>query len=78
MLESSIVRILTVLVVMLVVGLIRYGIGYPRLPKAGEDEASGKARAKERKQLVYVSRKYAVVSAFVYMVAMVSVAGFFL
>ncbi len=72
MFDNSIVRIISVLLVMLIVGLIRYAIGLSGL--RSREDADGKAKA----QLIQSAKKTAVIGAFVYMVAMVSVVGLFM
>lgn len=72
MFDSSIVRIVVVLLVMLVVGVGRYGIGYAGLRKRGEQTPAA------NKQLRQSAKKYSLIAAFLYMVAMVSVAGLFM
>ncbi|MFW6252595.1 MAG: hypothetical protein ACOC4F_01580 [bacterium] len=71
MLGSSFVRFLFVLSVMVIVGFGWYPIGLSRLKKKGVDEAAAKKQAK------LAAKKYAIIAAFIYMVAMVSVAGLF-
>lgn len=70
--ESSIIRLLSVVAVMLVVGYGWFPISFSRLKKKGVDEPAAKKQAK------LAASKYSVVAAFLYMVAMVSVAGLFL
>ncbi len=70
--ENSIIRLLSVLAVMLIVGFGWLQIGSSRLKKKGIDEAAA------RKQAGQEAKKYSVIAAFLYMVAMVSVAGLFL
>lgn len=72
MFDSSLVRFLSLVLVMIIVGYARYGIGYARLKKQGSVEPAAK------KQLSLTSKKYSLVAAFLYMVAMVSVAGLFM
>ena len=69
---DSLLRIASVLVVILVVGLVWYRISLSRLTRAGIEES--KVRPKAAQQ----AKKYSVVAAFLYMVAMVSVAGLFM
>lgn len=70
--DSSIVRILSVLLVMLLIGSVRYGIGYARLRRSESlDKASKSA-------LMKGAQKTSLIGAFLYMVAMVSVAGLFI
>ncbi|MFP4430988.1 MAG: hypothetical protein ACLFPV_07045 [Spirochaetaceae bacterium] len=72
MFDSSLVRFLTLLAVMLVVGFGRYAIAAARLRKRGEEDAKAKSQAKQS------AKKYSLIAAFLYMVAMVSVAGLFI
>lgn len=72
MLDSSLFRFLSLLLVMLVVGFIRYGIGSARLRKDGTEDQSAKSK------IAQSAKKYSLVAAFLYMVAMVSVAGLFM
>lgn len=72
MFESSILRFISVLLVMAVVGFGWYPIGLSRLRKKGLEESKAKSQAQLE------ARKYSVVGAFLYMVAMVSVVGLFL
>ncbi len=72
MFESSIVRIVVVLLLMLLVGFGRYGIGYAGLRKRVDESPAAK------KQLRQSAKKYSLITAFLYMVAMVSVAGLFM
>lgn len=72
MFESSIIRFISVLVVMLVVGFGWYAIDSSRLRKKGVEESEAKAQAKLQ------ARKSSVIAAFLYMVAMVSIAGLFM
>ncbi len=71
MLGSSLVRSLFVIGVMLVVGFGWYPIGLARLKKNGVAEPAAKKQAK------LAAKKYSIIAAFLYMVAMVSVAGLF-
>lgn len=70
--ESSIIRLLSVVAVMVVVGFGWFQIGSSRLRKKGIEEAAA------RKQASQEAKKYSVIAAFLYMVSMVSVAGLFL
>jgi amino acid transporter len=70
--ESSIIRLISVVAVMLIVGYIWFPIGLSRLKKKGVEESAA------RKQAKLEARKYSIIAAFLYMVAMVSVAGLFL
>lgn len=72
MFDSSVVRFLSLLVVMLVVGFGRYGVASARLRKRGVEESAAKSQAK------LTAKKYSLIAAFLYMVAMVSVAGLFI
>ena len=69
---NSVLRLISVLVVMAVVGLLGYTIGVSRLRKKGTEEAAARSQAKEQ------AKRYSLIAAFLYMVAMVSVAGLFL
>ena len=69
--ESSIIRLLSVVAVMLVVGFGWFQFGFSRLKQKGVEEAAAK------KQATQEAKKYSVIAAFLYMVAMVSVAGLF-
>ncbi len=69
---DSLVRIVSVLVVILVVGLPWYRISLSRLTRAGVEEAKAKPKAAQR------AKTSSLVAAFLYMVAMVSVAGLFM
>ena len=70
--DSSLVRVLSLVVVMVVVGYARYGIGLARLNKQGVDEGEGET------QEALTAKKWALVAAFLYMVGMLSVAGLFM
>ncbi|TVR67325.1 MAG: hypothetical protein EA427_14140 [Spirochaetaceae bacterium] len=70
--ESSIIRFLSVMVVLSVVGFGWYYIGFARLKRKGMDETAA------RKQANQEARKYSLIATFLYMVAMVSVVGLFL
>ena len=70
--ESSIIRFLSVMAVMLVVGFGWFQIGLARLKKQGVDESAARTQAKQE------AKKYSIIAAFLYMVAMVSVAGLFI
>jgi hypothetical protein len=67
--ENSIIRMLSVIAVMLVVGFGWFPIGLSRLKKKGIDEPAA------RKQAKLAATKYSVIAAFLYMVAMLSVLG---
>ncbi len=69
---SSILRLISVLVVMLVVGLGWFRIGSSRLKKRGVAEAEARSQAEKE------AKKFSLIAAFLYMVAMVSVAGLFM
>ena len=69
---SSILRLISVLVVMLVVGLGWFGIGSWRLKRKGVEQAEASSQASKE------AKKYSLIAAFLYMVAMVSVAGLFM
>ncbi len=70
--ENSILRGTSVLVVMLVAGLVWYGIDLTRLKRAGVEEAKAKAKAGER------ARVCSLIAGFLYMLSMVSIASLFL
>jgi hypothetical protein len=72
MFDSSLVRFFSLMVVMLVVGFGRYGIASAGLRKRGEEDGKAKMQAKQS------AKKYSLIAAFLYMVAMVSVAGLFI
>ena len=72
MFESSIVRMVSVIVVMLVIGFGWYKVSVSRLKRKGVEESQANIQAKSQ------ARTASVVAAFLYMVAMVSVAGLFL
>lgn len=67
--ESSMIRLMSVLLVMLVAGFSWYWIALARLKRAGSEDAAAKSKA--AKQAGFCSQ----IAAFLYMVAMVSVAG---
>ena len=69
---DSLLRIASVLVVILVVGLVWYRISLSRLTRAGTEESKDRPKAAQQ------AKKYSLVAAFLYMVAMVSVAGLFM
>ncbi len=69
---DSLLRIVSVLVVILVVGLVWYRISLSRLTRAGVEESKATPRAAQQ------AKKSSLVAAFLYMVAMVSVAGLFM
>ncbi|TVR57453.1 MAG: hypothetical protein EA426_12175 [Spirochaetaceae bacterium] len=69
---NSVLRLISVLVVMLVIGFGWYGVTLSRLKKKGIEPAKAVPQAK------LVARKASLIAAFVYMVAMVSVAGLFM
>lgn len=69
---NSVLRLISVLVVMAVVGLLAYTIGVAGLRKRGAEESAARSRAREQ------AKRYSLIAAFLYMVAMVSVAGLFL
>ena len=72
MFDNTIVRIISLAVVMVVVGLARFWVGTARLRKQGEV-----ADADEKKESIS-ARKWSLVAGFFYMVFMVSLAGLFL
>lgn len=69
MFDNSLIRFLSLLLVMVVVGFAGYGIRYSRLRKRGVEDPAAKSQAKQS------AKKYSLIAAFLYMVAMVSVAG---
>lgn len=72
MFDNSVIRIVSVLVVMAVVGFGWYIPASQRLKKTGSDDK------KARSQVELQAKKYSLIAAFLYMVAMVSVAGLFI
>ncbi len=64
--ESSIIRIVSVLVVMLVFGLGWYGIALARLKHAGVEGSAAKAKAAEQ------AKRCALIGVFLYLVAMLA------
>ena len=71
---SSLIRLASVLVVMLVFGYAWYGLALALLKRAGLEQSAAKAKAKAAGQ----ARHCSLIAAFLYMVAMVSVAGLFM
>jgi hypothetical protein len=69
---SSLIRLGSVLVVMLVFGYACYGLALAKLKRAGLENSSAKAKAAAQ------ARHCSLIAAFLYMVAMVSVAGLFM
>ncbi len=69
---NSVLRLISVLMVMLVVGLIGFRISSSRLKKKGIEPEKAVPQAKLQ------AKKYSLIAAFLYMVAMVSVAGLFM
>ena len=72
MTENSIVRMITVLAVMIVVGFVSFPIQVSRLKKAGTEDAAA------RKQASLQAKKHSVIAGFLYMVFMVSLVQVFL
>lgn len=70
--ENSIIRMVSVLVVMVVVGFISFSLGVSRLKKKGTEEAAA------RKQAGLQAKKHSVIAGFLYMVFMVSLVSLFL
>ncbi len=69
---NSLIRGTSVIVVMVIVGFAWSKIGAARLQKQGVEAAAAKTQAGQ------TARKASLIAAFLYMVAMVSVAGFFM
>ena len=69
---NSLIRGTSVIVVMVIVAFAWSNIGTVRLRKRGMEEAAARTQAGQE------ARKYSLIAAFLYMVAMVSVAGLFL
>ena len=72
MFESWIVRLISVLVVMTAVGLGWYQVRFSRLKNRGVEESEARSKASVQ------AKTSALVVTFLYMVAMVSVAGLFM
>ncbi len=72
MLLNSLLRMISVIVVLLVVGVGWSKIGTARLKKKGIEESKARSEASVQ------AKKYSIIAAFLYMVAMVSVAGLFM
>ena len=70
--ESTIIRILSVLVVMGVVGFVSFPLMFSRLKKKGVEETAA------RKQAMLRAKTHSVVAGFLYMVFMVSAVSLFL
>ncbi len=70
--ENTIIRILSVLLVMGVVGFVSFPLMVSRLKKKGVEEAAA------RKQAMLRAKTHSVVAAFLYMVFMVSLVSLFL
>ena len=70
--ESSLIRFLSVLVVMLAVGFGWFPIGLSRLKGKGVEEVAARNQAKLE------AKKYSMMAAFVYMVFMLSLVRLFL
>ncbi len=69
---NSLIRGASVIILMIIVGFVWSKIGAARLRKRGVEEAAAKKQAGQE------ARKYSLIAAFLYMVAMVSVAGLFM
>ena len=69
---DSILRLVSVLLVMLVVGLGWFRISLSRLKRTGAQESQTRPKAAQQ------AKKLSLIVAFLYMVAMVSVAGLFM
>ncbi|TVQ97826.1 MAG: hypothetical protein EA403_14690 [Spirochaetaceae bacterium] len=69
---NSLIRGTSVIVVMVIVWFAWSKIGAARLQKQGVEAAAAKT------QVSQTARKASLIAAFLYMVAMVSVAGFFM
>ena len=72
MFDSWVVRLISVVLVMLIVGFGWFKIGFARLKKKGLEEAQARSKAEMQ------AKKSSVIAAFLYMVAMVSIAGLFM
>lgn len=70
--ESSMIRLASVSVVMLVFGYAWYWMSLALLKRAGLEQSAAKAKAAGQ------ARHCSLIAAFLYMVAMVSVAGLFM
>ena len=70
--ESSIIRGITVIVVMLIVGFGWFPIGLSRLKKKGVEEAAARSQAKLE------AKKFSMIAAFLYMLFMISLVRLFL
>jgi len=70
--ENSIIRMVSVIAVMLIVGFISFPLGLSRLKKQGVEESAA------RKQAKLQAKKHSVVAGFLYMVFMVSLVSLFL
>ncbi len=69
--ENSMIRFISVMLVMALSSLIGYGVTKLRLRDKGLDGAEVQARAKTQ------ARYFAVLGVFIYLVGMVSIASFF-
>ncbi len=70
--ESSIIRAISVIAVMLVVGFGWFPIALSRLKKKGVEEAAARSQAKLQ------AKKFSMMAAFLYMVFMLSLVRLFL
>jgi hypothetical protein len=70
--ESSLIRAISVVVVMLIIGYGWFPIGFSRLKKKGTEESAA------RKQAKLQAKKYSIIGAFLYMVFMLSLVQLFL
>jgi ABC-type uncharacterized transport system YnjBCD permease subunit len=69
---DSVLRIVSVLVVILVVGLVWFRVSLSRLRRNGTEESDARPKAAQQ------AKRSALIAAFLYMVGMVSVAGLFM
>ena len=72
MFDSSVIRFISLIIVMLAAGLSWYVIDLSRLKKKGMDKSEAVSKAGKGAKIS------ALVAAFLYMVSMVSVAGLFI
>jgi hypothetical protein len=72
MFDSSLIRFISLMLVMAVVGFGWYVIDLSRFQKKGIEKAEAVSQAAKR------AKKSALIAAFLYMVSMVSVAGLFM
>ncbi len=69
--ESSVIRFISVLVVMLIAALIGYGFTLLRLGRKGVDPQEARSVAKRQ------ARWFALIGVFLYLLSMVSIASLF-